>query len=167
MSIKLTGFSEMSFRIRNLSDKVAKDVKGIIEFYAGEIEMDAIRNAPGPGSLVATEHGSEALTDIVNSRGWTPISQAIGYSLQNNGYKAIIYVESSAGDVAAWIEFGTGQSARSYLATVPAEWRELAQTYYINGRGTIIANPYLLPAFMKYQILCIKELKDLLRGISL
>lgn len=167
MTVRLSNFNELTNRLRRMSSAFQQEAKEIIEFRAGEIEVEAIRDAPGPGSSVATHYGSETLSDIVNGRGWTPISQAIGYSIINQGYTAIIFVERSAGDVAAWVEFGTGQSARRYLVTVPPEWRALAQEYYINGQGSILANPYLLPAFQKQQILMIDDLRAALRNLHL
>jgi len=150
-----------------MSTKFQTEVKEIIETNLGDIELEAIRDAPGPGDAIRTTFGTETQDKIARGRGWTPISQAIGYSIDPSGYKGRVFVERSAGEIAAWTEFGTGQSASTYLATVPPEWRSLAQLYYINGRGTIIAQPYLLPAFLKYQIQCVKDLKQALKDLRL
>lgn len=158
------GFNELAARLNSMSTKFQNEVKGIVEFNAGQIEIEAIAEAPGPGDLIGTEDGFEYQDMIENGRNWTPISQAIGYSIDSTGYKATIFVEKSAGEIAAWVEFGTGQSAKTYLATVPAEWKAEAQKYYINGKGTILAKPYLLPAFLKYQIQMQKELKAALKS---
>lgn len=166
MPTKLT-FKEFTNKLNALDKKVQKEVKELTEFFLGEIELQAIREAPGPGDNIKTENGFEFQDMVVNERNWTPISQAIGYSIDSSGYKGSVYVERSAGEIAAWVEFGTGQSAASYLATVPAEWKSLAQLYYINGKGTIIAQPYLLPAFLKYKIEYVKELKAALNRLSL
>lgn len=167
MARTFRSLAELSNRLKEVQRETTQKVKEIVEYNTGEIELQAIREAPGPGDNAQTQYGSESITDIVNGRGWTPISQAIGYRLENQGLKGIVFVEQSAGPIAAWIEFGTGQSARSYLATVPPEWRALAQKYYINGKGTIIANPYLLPAFMKYQIEFKKDLEEMAKNITL
>ena len=157
-------FNEVAQRLNAMSENVQQKVKEAVEFYAGEIEMEAIRNAPGPGDNIATQRGTQNLRDIKPDKGWAPVSQAIGYQIDSTGYKATVFVERSAGEVAAWIEFGTGQSARSYLASVPPEWKALAAKFYINGRGTILAQPYFLPAFLRNQILFVNELKDILRS---
>lgn len=167
MATQVNGFADFANRMQRMSQKVQTEVKEAIEFYAGEIELEAIRNAPGGGDQIATQRGSEALASIVNGRGWTPVSQAIGYKVTNNGFSAEIFVEKSAGDVAIWVEMGTGQDAKRYLATVPPEWAAEARRYYINGRGTILARPYLLPAFLRNKTLMIEELKDILKNATL
>lgn len=160
-------FKQFADKLNKLSIDFQQEVKEITEFNLGEIELQAIRDAPGPGDNIKTENGFEFQDMIANERNWTPISQAIGYSIDSSGYKGSVYVERSAGEIAAWVEFGTGQSAASYLATVPPEWKSLAQLYYINGKGTIVAQPYLLPAFLKYKLEYVKELKAALNRLSL
>lgn len=159
-------FKQFADKLNKLSKDFQQEVKEITEFNLGEIELQAIRYAPGGGDMIKTENGSESQSDIARGRSWIPISQAIGYSIDSSGYKGSVYVERSAGEIAAWVEFGTGQSASNYLATVPPEWKSLAQLYYINGKGTIIAQPYLLPAFLKYKIEYVKELKAALNKLS-
>lgn len=133
--------SNITARLEAFKNRMLTEVKEAVEVNIGDMELQAIRDAPGGGDMIATENGQESLNDIRGQRSWTPISQAIGYSITENGYKGTLYVEQSAGEVAAWVEFGTGQSASRYLATVPKEWRETARQYYINGRGTIINKP--------------------------
>jgi len=150
-----------------MSTKFQTEVKEIIETNLGDIELEAIRDAPGGGQPIKTTFGTESQEKIARGRGWTPISQAIGYSIDTSGYKGRVFVERSAGEIAAWVEFSTGQDAARYLATVPPEWRALAAQYIRNGRGTIIGQPYLLPAFLKYQIQCVKDLKAALKALKL
>lgn len=159
-------FKQFADKLNKLSKDFQQEVKEITEYNLGEIELQAIRDAPSGGDQIKTQTGSESLEKIARGRSFTPISQAIGYSIDPSGYKGSVYVERSIGEVAAWVEFGTGQSAATYLATVPKEWKSLAQLYYINGKGTIIAQPYLLPAFLKYKIEYVKELKAALNRLS-
>jgi len=159
-------FTQFAAKLRAAAAKFETDVKEAVEFNIGEMELQAIRDAPGGGDPIRTQNGTESQSDIARGRSWTPISQAIGYTLINNGLKATLYVEKSAGPIAIWTEMGTGQSASSYLATVPNEWRALAQRYYINGKGTIVNQPYILPAFMKYKEEFIKDLKDVIKNFG-
>jgi len=152
-------FNQFATRLRASALNFEKEVKQVVELNIGEMEMEAIRLAPGGGDLIRTQAGAETQTNIARGRNWVPISQAIGYKLTNNGLSATLYVERSAGELAAYVEFGTGQSASTYLATVPPEWKAVAQRYYVNGKGTIINQPYLLPAFMKYKQEFVKDLK--------
>jgi len=167
MPTVLANFGQLTASLNRMSSKFQTEVKEIIETNLADIELQAIRDAPGPGQPIKTTFGTESQEEIARGRGWTPISQAIGYSIDPSGYKGRVFVERSAGEIAAWTEFGTGQSAASYLATVPAEWRSLAMLYYISGKGSIIAQPYLLPAFLKYQIQCVKDLKQALKDLKL
>ena len=169
MANKSTGFNELAAKLNSMSTKFQNEVKGITEYYGGKIETEAIAAAPGPGERIRVEGGSIRQDQIADKRrgSFTPISQAIGYSVDPTVYKVTIFVERSAGDIAAYVEFGTGQSAKSYLATVPPEWRELAQKYYVSGTGTILNTPYLLPAYLRNQILFQKELKAALKNLKL
>jgi hypothetical protein len=152
-------FSQFAVSLRSAALAFEKEVKEIVEINIGDLEMEAIRNAPGGGDLIRTQHGPESQQDIARGRSWVPISQAIGYKLTNRGLTGTVFVERSAGELAAYVEFSTGQDAARYLSTVPPEWRAVAQRYYINGRGTIIGKPYMLPAFMKYKEQFVKDLK--------
>lgn len=169
---RVTGASDLQARFSRLSANIQAEVKEIVEVNTGDLELEAIRNAPGTGDEIRTKYGYQNETDIRNSKknrlkGWVPINDAIGYEITNNKLTGVVFVEKSAGDLAAWVEFSTGQSAKTYLATVPAKWREEARKYFITGRGTIIGKPYMLPAFFKYSVIFKKELKDLFKRTRL
>lgn len=153
-------FTQFAAKLRSAALAFETEVKEIVEFNIGEMEMESIRLAPGGGDFIKTQTGTETQEDIARGRSWIPISQAIGYKLSNKGLTATLFVERSAGELAAYVEFGTGQSASTYLASVPTEWRALAQKYYINGKGTIVNQPYILPSFMKHKELFIADLKE-------
>ena len=169
MASRVTGFNEMVARLNSYSTNVQQEVKSLTEYYLGEIETEAIAAAPSGGDKIMTEHGSISQDKIADKRrgSFVPINQAIGITLDRSGYKGSVYVERAAGEIAVYCEMGTGQSAKSYLATVPTYWKAIAQLYYINGQGSIIAQPYLLPAFLKNSILYKKELKDVFKRIRL
>lgn len=152
-------FSQFATKLRAAATAFEKEVKEVVELNTGDMEMEAIKNAPGGGDLIRTQHGSENQQDIARGRSWVPISQAIGYKLSNNGFTGTVFVERSAGELAAWVEFSTGQDAARYLSTVPVEWRAVAAKFYRNGKGSIIGQPYMLPAFMKYKEQFVKDLK--------
>jgi len=159
-------FSQFASKLRAAALAFETEVKEIVEINVGDMEMEAIRLSPGGGDLIRTQHGSENQQDIARGRSWVPISQAIGYKLSNNGFTGTVFVERSAGEIAIWTEMGTGQSAATYLATVDPQWRAVAQRYYINGKGTIINQPYMYPAFMKYKELFIKDLKEAIKNFG-
>lgn len=161
-------FQNMGARIRQLANHVEQETKELIEYYTREIEVEAFRAAPGGGDRIMTENGPIGYEDISNRRrGQTPIAQAIGYIITNNGLSGTIYVEHSAGDVAAYVEFGTGQSAASYLATVPPEWKALAARFIVNRRGTIVEQAYLLPSILRNEPKLIADLKKMMSELRL
>lgn len=156
-------FGNFSRDIQRMSDQFTKEVKELVEMTLGDIEMDAIRAAPGPSDQIKTQYGTESQADIRGDRAWVPISQAIGYKVNAGGFSGEVFVEKSAGEISAWTEFGTGQSARSYLQSVPSPWKAAAATFFLTGDGTILNQPYMLPAVLKHEIIYKKEMKELLK----
>ena len=69
-------------------------------------------------------------------------------------------------DYAPYVEFGTGQFAKSYLSSMPNEIKSYAMTFYVNGQGKVPAQPFLIPAFLKYRKEFIKDMKDIAKIIS-
>lgn len=156
------GIDNVIAKLMLVSKEFQTEVKEIVEVNVGDLEMEAIRNAPGPGDRINVVGGSIAQDEISSKRrGQTAISQGIGYQISPDGYSGRVFVEKSVGDVAAYVEFGTGQDAARYLATVDPEWREQARKFYVNGKGRIIGQPYLYPAYLKYRLQFINELKAL------
>jgi hypothetical protein len=161
-------FRNLGARLRALEDKVTTETKEIVEYWTGEIEVAAFRDAPGGGDRIATEHGTIGYEDVSDKRrGQTPIAQAIGYVISPDGLTGTVYVDASAGDIAAYVEFGTGQSAATYLATVPESWRKVAEKYIINKKGTILEKSYLLSNILKYEPKFIEDLKKLMGDLRL
>ena len=156
---KKIDFKQFGAELRRSALAFETEVKEIVELNLGDMELEAIRLSPGGGDLIKTQYGTETQQDIARGRNWVPISQAIGYKLTDKGLSGYLYVEKSAGEIAAWVEFSTGQDAARYLSTTPVEWQNVARKYYINGKGTIIGQPYMLPAFMKYKEEFVKDLK--------
>lgn len=164
----IKGFDELAKRLAQLSKDFQNEVKEILERNVGDLEMEAIRNAPGPGDRINVVGGSIRQESISNKRrGGTAINEVIGYVISANGFSGQVFVEKSAGDIAAYVEFGTGQDASSYLATVEPEWREQARKFYVNGQGKIIGQPYLYPAYLKYRKEFLNDLKRLVANIKL
>ena len=69
--------------------------------------------------------------------------------------KVTIYFNSN---LAAYIEFGTGRFAASYLAGQAEEVSKEAIKFYVDGTGTLQASPYLFPAFYRYRDQIIPEI---------
>ena len=168
MASRVTGFNEMVARLNSYSQEVQEDVKFILVDNLRKIEGQAYLDAPGGGDKIATEDGPIDVSQIAERRrGGNAIAQNIGYEVESSGYKGSVFIEKAAGDIAAYVEFGTGQSAATYLATVPSSWRAEAQRFFVNGQGKILAKPFLLPNFLRYSIEFKKELKEVFKQVRL
>ena len=69
-------------------------------------------------------------------------------------------------DYAPYVEFGTGPFAKSYLASMPKEIKSYAMTFFVNGQGRTEAQPFLIPAYLKYRKQFFKDMKDIAKIIS-
>ena len=68
--------------------------------------------------------------------------------------------------IAAYIEFGTGLSAREILAPYPQWIKDIAHEFYVNGQGTLQGKPYLYNNFLVIAEKFKKELEELVDGQS-
>lgn len=160
VKVNVKGIDELIIKFAKMNVNVQNEIKGIIEFNAGEIEIQAINNAPGAGDILPLSNGEIQKLDI-------GINQFIFNKLSNNGYKATIGIEKEATKLAAYIEFGTGISAAYYVPMLEPEFQKIAKSFYINGKGTIMAHPFLIPAYMKYREIFIKEIKEYAMSLKL
>lgn len=134
----ISGLSGLQKKLGSLSKKVQDEVKLQVLDSATQIQMDAINAAPA------------GLKGRIDS---TP---------QNNGFASEIGVQSST-NIPVYVEFGTGTSAAEYVPTLPKEIQEYARQFYVNGKGRIIKQPYLIPAFLRESPLFITELEKILK----
>lgn len=68
--------------------------------------------------------------------------------------------------IAAYIEFGTGLSAREILAPYPQWIKDIAHEFYVNGQGKLQGKPYLYNNFLVIAEKFKRELKELVDGQS-
>ena len=70
------------------------------------------------------------------------------FNLIKNDLGVYLYSDEA---IAAYIEFGTGAYAAAYLNGRPQEMVDEAMKFYVNGKGTMEAQPYLFPVYYKYK----------------
>jgi hypothetical protein len=136
MSVKVKGLDAALKDLDKQEDIVIEAVKDILASTATDIEIEAIRNAP-----------SSWQGQPLN------IKQRIDKVVEDNGLGWRVGVQSGdpVFEIEAWLEFGTGLSAREILSNpqYTQEVRDIARRFFRNGRGRIIGQPYLMPAFFR------------------
>lgn len=136
MAVKVKGLDKAFAELDKQEDIVIEAVKDILSSTATDIERQAIAAAP------STWEGLQL-----------SIKQRIDKVVEDNGLNWRVGVQSGDPDfeIEAWLEFGTGLSARQILANpqYTQEVRDIARRFYRNGQGRIVGQPYLMPAFFR------------------
>ena len=136
MAIIVKGLDAALKDLDKQEDIVIEAVKDILASTATDIEIEAIRNAPSVWEGLPLN-----------------IKQRIDKVSEENGLSWRVGVQSGdpVFEIEAWLEFGTGLSAREILSNpqYTQEVRDVARRFYRNGRGRIIGQPYLMPAFFR------------------
>lgn len=150
------GLQQVLNNLKNAEEIIKDDVRDVIEKYVLIIQREAIRNAPGAGDQVPTTYGTQKIE--------TGINQYIfaAFDATSKGMTGTVGIEAGATELAIYIEFGTGASAANYVPTLEPAMQAIAQKYYKNGKGTLIKQPFLLPAFYANQFKFLKELQQVL-----
>lgn len=66
-------------------------------------------------------------------------------------------------EMAAYVEFGTGLSAKKILSKYPKWIQDIAYQFYVNGMGTLQGKPYLYNNFLVVWGEFVKELEAILK----
>lgn len=147
MAVRVKGLDTALKNLDKQEDIVIEAVKDILSSAATDIERQAIAAAP---------NNWEGLP--------LSIKQRIYKDVENNGLTFLVGV--TVGDpmfeIEAWLEFGTGLSARQILANpqYTQEVRDIARRFYRNGQGRIIGQPYLMPAFFRNTANLVAEIEN-------
>lgn len=141
MALKVKGLEKAIADFDKKFDKVVGAVKDAISNTATDIELQASRNAPKSYQI------GDATINL------SFISQKIDKKGANNGlhWNIGLDVPAQGEQWEAWMEFGTGLSARDILSNpqYSQEVRDIARRFYRNGQGRIVGQPYLMPAFYR------------------
>jgi hypothetical protein len=136
MAVTVKGLDAALKDLDKQEQVVIDAVKDILASTATDIEIEAIRNAP------ASWEGQPL-----------NIKQRIDKVAENNGLGWRVGVQSGdpVFEIEAWLEFGTGLSASQILSNpqYTQEVRDIARRFFRNGRGRIVGQPYLMPAFFR------------------
>lgn len=104
--------------------------------------LKQVRPAINRAELTVAERIAE------DARAEAPGSLGSKISVLQTGEETII----DAGDeLSAYVEFGTGQNAETFLAGKPEEQVAEAKKFFVNGQGTLAAHPYFFPAIYAHR----------------
>jgi hypothetical protein len=152
MAVTVKGLDKALADLDKKSDVIIKSVKDSLANAATDIEIEATRNAP-----TSYQIGDKRI-DL------SFIRQKIDKDVFQNGllWNVGLDVPTSGEQWEAWMEFGTGLSAREILSNpqYSQEVRTLARTYYRNGKGRIIGQPFLMPAFFRNTANLVQEIEN-------
>lgn len=140
--------------LKKQSQAIQNEVRDAVEDATNEIYLEARNNAPGPRDDINTTYGIPLHIE-------DDISGLIHERKINNGFTGSVFVSLPVTKFFVYVEFGTGASAERYIPTLPQEFQDFARKYYVNGKGTIIGQPFLLPAYFKYRTEFVKNLKKI------
>ena len=112
-------------KLRSIPQRIEQIARDVIREYAERIYSEAISGIKG-GRL----RGSVRLV------------------FSENGMRATIETDEV---ILAYIEFGTGDYASAYLSGKPQEMVDEAIKFYVSGKGTMPASPWLFPVYYKYK----------------
>lgn len=152
MSVKIKGLDEARRDLFKKRQLIVDSVKDVLAETATSIEIEATRNAPASYQI------GDASINL------SFIRQKINKKVSESGlfWQVGLDVPTSGEQWEAWMEFGTGLSARDILSNpqYSAEVREIARRYYRNGKGRIIGQPYLMPAFYRNSANLVNDMVD-------
>lgn len=140
MASTVKGLEKVIAELRNYGPKAEQFLKDELEGVGRDIEADAKVLASG-------------------IQGAPPeLKQRISNEVINGGLGT--RVTQNFLPMGAYIEFGTG----AFVVVAP-EWKEMAWKFYVNGKGTLRAHPYMYPAYIQNRKLFLERLKKGLKVI--
>jgi hypothetical protein len=145
MAVTFKGLDEALAYVKQKENAMIEAVKDVLANTATDVEKQAIASAPSQWEGFPLN-----------------IKQKIDKRSFDNGllWKVGLDVPTTGEQWEAWMEFGTGLSAEQILKnpTYSEEVRTLARTYFRNGKGRIIGQPYLMPAFYRNSANLVNEM---------
>jgi hypothetical protein len=152
MSVKVKGLNKALADLDKKNDAIVSSVKNTLASTATDIETQASINAPSSYQI------GDANINL------SFIRQKINKKVSNNGllWNVGLDVPGTGEQWEAWMEFGTGLSAREILSNpqYSQEVRDIARRFYRNGKGRIIGQPYLMPAFFRNTATLVQEIEN-------
>jgi HK97 gp10 family phage protein len=117
---------------------------------------------------LATKSAVVRNTDQMFSEALSAVPVLDGYlrgsgnsSYQDNQLTGVVSFGGQAAPYAPYVEFGTGSGVN-----IPEGFSAFAMQFYVNGKGTMKAQPYLIPAYIKYKKIFLRDMRKIAKNIS-
>lgn len=147
MSVKVVGLDKALADLDKKGDAVIAAVKEKLADVATEIEIKAIQRAPSTWEGLPLS-----------------IKQRIDKIVEDSGLGWRVGIQSADPDfeIEAWLEFGTGLSAKEILGrpNYTTEIRDIARRFFRNGRGRIVGQPYLFPSYFEATADLVQQIEE-------
>ena len=138
--MKIRGITSVTARFQRLSKQAELQVKSSVVRNTDQIYAEAVANVP-------------VLDGYLRGSGNT--------SYQDNQLTGIVSFGGNAAPYAPYVEFGTGSGV-----VIPQGFNAFAMQFYVNGKGTMKAQPFLIPAYLKYKKVFLNDMKRIAKNIS-
>jgi len=151
MKIEILGIPQ----VLNAIDKFQRNIH---EDIADEIEGTAQRTVSSAKARLSPFGGEgEVLVDMINR-----VRSSVDYKVEPQRLEAQVHAGGVNPDnIAAYLEFGTGKQAASYVPSLDPKYQELAASFYVNGKGTLRTHRFLIPAYEQEKKRGVNRLKNL------
>ena len=152
MSVKIKGLDKSLADLNKKGDAIIEAVKQKLSDVATDIELQASSNAPTSYRIGDYVVDLKFIRQKINKK---TIENGLGFNIG-------LDVPSQGEQWEAWMEFGTGLSAEQILAGAQytSEIKDQANNFFRNGKGRIVGQPYLFPAFFKNTANLVNEIEE-------
>lgn len=138
--MKIKGTSQVLNRLKSISKDTELAVKSAVVRNTDGIFKDAL-------SAVPIDFGELQRSGIP--------------SYSDNQLTGTVAFGGTPAPYAPYVEFGTGINV-----SVPEGFGAYAMQFYVNGKGTMKAQPFLIPAFIKYKKIFLRDIRKIAKNIS-
>jgi hypothetical protein len=133
----------------DISDRMFKDMLNVLKKDITEKTALIDAEIGAYGELMATSAKNKVASASIDTG-----RLANSISLKKEQFLSYNLVAQT--DYAAYIEFGTGKFAASYVPSLEEEWQKIAESFKKSGKGRMPSRPYMRPSILAYQ----KPLKE-------
>jgi len=135
----IKGVKSVVSKLNNISKQAELQVKSSIQRNTDQIFAQALQNV-----AIQDNH-----------------LRSSGRTNTQNPFVGTVTFGGPGAPYAPYVEFGTG-----IYVEVPAGYEKFAMQYYVNGKGRMKAQPYLVPAFIKYRKIFLQDMRKIRKNIT-